>query len=246
MIMNENCNNSNNNDNNDNNALLNIVRDKKKLIFIGSAGSGKTEIASNFAIGLSQNQNLPVHFFDVDQTKSAFRARDIKDEMSDNGVIFHQPEEFLDSMVVPHGLKEALMDMETMTVIDAGGNEKGTKMLAHLEEYIKPENSIVFLVINCYRPFFENEIAARAEIESISEALGETEFKVIANPNFGAVTTESEIKDGLRMIIELLGENKDRISALIYMSDLKINPMDFADMNVLGIKLFQENYMQSK
>ncbi len=225
------------------NIIQNLVKNKKKFIFIGGAGSGKTEIATNFAINLSRDQDLPVHFFDVDQTKSAFRARDIKKDMIESGVIFHQPVEFLDSMVVPHGLKETLLDTETYSIIDAGGNEKGSRMLAHLEEHIKSENAIVFLVINCYRPFFDSEIAATSEIKSITEALGETEFRVIANPNFGTVTNAIDVIEGLKITYELLGLYKDRVSILTYNNKIEIKKEDFSSLNIIGIDLFQRKYI---
>ena len=42
---------------------------KKNFVFIGEAGSGKSEIAINFAINFTKIQDRPVHFFDMDQTK---------------------------------------------------------------------------------------------------------------------------------------------------------------------------------
>lgn len=48
----------------------------KNIVFIGEAGSGKTETAVNLALRLAREDGRAVHFFDMDQTKPLFRARD--------------------------------------------------------------------------------------------------------------------------------------------------------------------------
>lgn len=46
------------------------------VVFLGEAGSGKSEIALNFAQALAELGGKPVHFFDLDMTKPLFRSRD--------------------------------------------------------------------------------------------------------------------------------------------------------------------------
>lgn len=49
--------------------------EEKNLVFIGEAGSGKTETAVNLALRMAREGGRRVHFFDMDQTKPLFRAR---------------------------------------------------------------------------------------------------------------------------------------------------------------------------
>ncbi|MEG1753002.1 MAG: hypothetical protein RR234_03735, partial [Christensenella sp.] len=58
-----------------------ITKGKKNFVFIGEAGSGKSEIAVNFAQALCQQRDREVHFFDLDMTKPLFRTRDISNEL---------------------------------------------------------------------------------------------------------------------------------------------------------------------
>ena len=57
-----------------------LQKGKKNFVFIGEAGSGKSEIAINFAVNLARIADRPVHFFDMDQTKPLFRSRDVKEK----------------------------------------------------------------------------------------------------------------------------------------------------------------------
>ncbi len=70
---------------------------KTNFIFIGGAGSGKSEIALNFAAMLARKKTKPVHFFDLDMTKPSFRSRDAREELEKEGVIFHFEEQFMDA-----------------------------------------------------------------------------------------------------------------------------------------------------
>ena len=58
-----------------------LQKGKKNFVFIGEAGSGKSEIAINFAVNLARIADRPVHFFDMDQTKPLFRSRDVKEKI---------------------------------------------------------------------------------------------------------------------------------------------------------------------
>ena len=61
----------------------------KNLVFLGEAGSGKTETSINLARKLACESSRRVHFFDMDQTKPLFRARDCETELENEGIIFH-------------------------------------------------------------------------------------------------------------------------------------------------------------
>ena len=56
------------------------------VVFLGEAGSGKSEIALNFAQALAELGGKPVHFFDLDMTKPLFRSRDRREALEALGV----------------------------------------------------------------------------------------------------------------------------------------------------------------
>ena len=53
------------------------------VVFLGEAGSGKSEIALNFAQALAELGGKPVHFFDLDMTKPLFRSRDRREALEE-------------------------------------------------------------------------------------------------------------------------------------------------------------------
>ena len=69
------------------------------VVFLGEAGSGKSEIALNFAQALAELGGKPVHFFDLDMTKPLFRSRDRREALEALGVEVHYEAQFMDALV---------------------------------------------------------------------------------------------------------------------------------------------------
>ena len=61
------------------NIMRELLARKKNFVFIGEAGSGKSELAMNFAQLMAEVSEKPVHLFDMDQTKGLFRTRDVSE-----------------------------------------------------------------------------------------------------------------------------------------------------------------------
>ena len=70
-------------------SCVELLSGAKNIVFLGEAGSGKTETAINLALRLAREGGRSVHFFDMDQTKPLFRARDCGDVLESRGVVFH-------------------------------------------------------------------------------------------------------------------------------------------------------------
>ena len=81
-------------------------------MFLGEAGSGKTETAINLAMCIAREGGREVHFFDMDQTKPLFRARDCETELEEKGVVFHFQAQYLDAPTVAPGVIETLTNPE--------------------------------------------------------------------------------------------------------------------------------------
>ena len=62
--------------------LKKLIGDNINFVFVGEAGSGKSEISINFAKWLVQLQDKPVHFFDQ-ATVSLQRCRDADGSLGD-------------------------------------------------------------------------------------------------------------------------------------------------------------------
>ncbi|NTV90268.1 MAG: hypothetical protein HGA22_07915, partial [Clostridiales bacterium] len=165
------------------------------FVFIGETGSGKSEVALNFAVWLKQTGEKPVHFFDMDMTKPLFRSRDKQDEMNTLGIEMHYQEQFMDAPTLVGGVRPMLKDDTVYTVMDIGGDYIGARSIGGFAKELNNDGTIVFYVLNALRPWTDN-------IEHIDGTLGKIlgmshieleRLHYINNTNCGYTTTIDEI-----------------------------------------------------
>ncbi len=171
-----------------------VERGIKKFMFFGEAGSGKTQIAIQFAKNLSTAYNSNVHLIDMDQTKPMYRARDAK--VDNNAIIFHSGHQLLDTPVVPAGVEALLLDDEAIVVLDIGGNSMGAVQVGQYADAFQDADSSAFFVLNIYRAFSDTQDKI---LETISTIEAQSHIKipyVIANPNLGGDTIIEDIIQG--------------------------------------------------
>lgn len=177
----------------------------KNFVLLGEAGSGKSEIALNLAAVLTQRRNQQVHFFDLDQTKPLFRARDVCAHPSQRQVRHHFQEQFYDAPTQVGGLIPLLLDPEACVVMDVGGNEIGARLVGGYAQCLNQENTAVWYVVNPYRPWNESVEQIDATMSSILRAARIRRFHIVCNPNLGCETTPQDVLRGLedaRRLIE--------------------------------------------
>ena len=129
------------------------------VVFLGEAGSGKSEIALNFAQALAELGGKPVHFFDLDMTKPLFRSRDRREALEALGVEVHYEAQFMDA--------PTLNDPHCCAVLDVGGDYIGARSIGGYAPLLNRDGTTVYYVINPFRPW-------SATLEHIDQVLGET------------------------------------------------------------------------
>ena len=178
------------------------------FVFLGEAGSGKSEIAISFAKALAKTEADRVHFFDLDMTKPLFRSRDAGAELEQAGIAVHYQEQFMDAPTLVGGVVPMLRDESSLTVLDVGGDHIGARSIGGFAPQLNRPSTAVFYVINAYRPWSDT-------IEHIDETLGKilgvshvklTQLFLVANPNNGVTTTLNEVVEGYRRTDALVGE----------------------------------------
>ncbi len=188
--------------------LTELLKNKKNFVFVGEAGSGKSEIAINFAINLAQLSDKPVHFFDVDQTKPLFRSRDVKEKLQQAGAHFHYEEQFFDAPTIVGGVREHLMDENVIVVIDVGGDHLGARLIGGFAPLLNREFTQNFFVINAYRPWSKDLVAIDG---TMARVLGMAHIdlanvSIMSNPNVGLTTTAEEAISGNEKVRDLIDE----------------------------------------
>lgn len=204
----------------DKNFFLNLTKLHKNFVFIGEAGSGKTELSTNLAILLASACEKPVHFFDMDQTKPLFRARNIADEMKSAGVLVHYHEQQMDAPTVVGGVIENLLDKDAIVLLDIGGGSYGSHMIGQFSHILNRDETRILYIVNPFRPWSAEDFNIR---ETMARTLGAArlhEMELVANPNLGVTSCMDDIHEGMRRMNELFpNENIVFAAALEHLAD---------------------------
>lgn len=183
-----------------------LIGTRSNFVFLGEAGSGKSEIAINFAGYLARLEEKPVHFFDLDMTKPLFRSRDVIAQVEELGVIFHHEEQFYDAPTMVGGVNLLLKDEDSYVILDVGGSDIGARAFGGYAPKVNKDNTIVYYVLNAFRPWsgdIEHIDGTLSGILGVSHVrLGQ--IHMINNPNNGITTTKEEVLEGMDKMKELV------------------------------------------
>ena len=190
------------------NIVKKITEKSKNFVIIGEAGSGKTEVSLNLALEIHRLIDKPVHFFDMDQTKPLFRARDSSRFVSREGVIFHYQKQFMDAPIVAAGVIEKLRDPESVVILDIGGGAFGSHMIGQFAGFLGGEDTKVIYLINPYRPWSGSREDIKETVARTAGAAHLEKISVAANPNYGADTTAEDVLRGIENLQKMLPDAK--------------------------------------
>lgn len=171
-------------------------------VFAGHFGSGKTEIAINFANNLAV-QNIKTCLVDIDIVNPYFCARDIKDELADMGIrVISSDPHFSNAelMVVPPEVVSAFNDKSQSVIIDVGGDDSGAVVLGMYHRYFIQEPYEMYLVINNNRPLTSNLEDTENYLRSIERASRLKVTHLISNTNLSYETTDEDILKGDKIV----------------------------------------------
>ncbi len=216
-----------------------MFSDRRVEIFIGAFGSGKTEIAINYALALRQ-ANQEVIFSDLDVVTPYFRSREARAELEEQGIEVVAPPSGSDSPAVPAGVLRAIQDSGTKKVVlDVGGDKLGAIALGQYQPILAEDTYAFNFVINTKRPFTSTEEGIKNTVSEIERASRMKATAFINNTNLGPETTLDDVREG-EEIIRKVSSSLDlpiRFTAVTDSIADEIKPGDF-DMPVFLLDLF--------
>ena len=171
-----------------------IPNNSGNFIFIGEAGSGKSEIAINFAIDLAANSNKSIHFFDMDMTKALFRSRDLSEKLINLGIKVHYQEQYMDAPTLVGGVNRLLKDEDSIVIMDIGGDYIGARSIGGFAPLLNKDNTVIYYVLNSLRPWsydIEHIDGTLSQILKVSH-INLDKIKLIDNSNLGIETKEED------------------------------------------------------
>ena len=173
---------------------------KRLTLFAGHYGSGKTNIAVNYAIALAK-EGKQVVIGDLDIVNPYFRTADSKKELESAGVTLISPQ-FANSNVdlpaLPAEAYRLVEDKNIYGIMDIGGDDRGAYALGRYVPAIKAENNYrMVFVANCYRPLTRTLEEALEVMREIEAACGLDFTDIINNANLGPETTPDMVLDAV-------------------------------------------------
>ena len=181
---------------------------KKVFVLIGNYGSGKTELALNFAIRGAQAGER-TELLDLDMVNTYFRLAEHGRMVSMKEIRLVSPNfacSGIETLSLPAEVASAFaMDWDTV-IFDVGGDAVGSTALGRYHEdfmELEPGSLEVLNVINVRRPLagtVERIIKLQQEMETHSRL---RITGMINNTNLAQVTTDAELRDGYEIIREV-------------------------------------------
>lgn len=182
---------------------------KRVTLFCGHYGSGKTNIAVNYALHL-RRQGLEVTIADLDIVNPYFRSKDSTDVLEAEGVrVIALPfaNSSVDLPALPSAAYAVVQDRTRHAVLDIGGDDRGAYALGRFVPYLLEENDYEMLyVVNFQRPLTTTVSDAVEVMREIEMACGLAFTGIVNNTNLGAETTLDLVKGSYRKAEELCKE----------------------------------------
>lgn len=169
---------------------------KRLTIFAGHYGSGKTNLAVNFALKLRQN-DLPVKIADLDIVNPYFRTKDSAEKLEKAGIPLISPRfanTNVDLPALPQELYSLVQRRDFYAVMDIGGDDRGAYALGRYAPDIKEENNYeMIFVANFYRPLTRSAEQAIEVMREIEQACSIKFTAIVNNSNLGNETTAENV-----------------------------------------------------
>ncbi|MCX7747266.1 MAG: hypothetical protein N2645_10300 [Clostridia bacterium] len=175
---------------------------KRISIFTGHFGSGKTEVAVNYAIRLA-SEGKQTAIVDFDIVNPFFRTADVKEELENLNIKVITPlfaNTNVDVPAIPPEVSMLFEKKEYFVVFDVGGDDLGAKVLSRYREEILDDIFELFFVINTKRPMTDTVSKIEEMIRDIELSSRLQITKLINNTNLLAHTRVEDILEGQKLV----------------------------------------------
>ena len=179
---------------------------KRLTLFAGHYGSGKTNIAVNYALLLAK-EGKEVVIADLDIVNPYFRTKDSAAVLDAAGVKLISPQfanTNVDLPALPAEAYRLVQDRSIYGIMDIGGDDRGAYALGRYVPTLKEENNYrMVFVANASRPLTRTPEEALEVMREIEEACGLAFTDIINNTNLASETTPETVLDSQDYIAKL-------------------------------------------
>ena len=173
-----------------------MITAKRVTLFCGHYGSGKTNLAVNYAFWLKE-QGFPTVIADLDIVNPYFRTKDSKAELETAGIELISPQ-FANSNVdlpaLPQQVYGALQQKNRYAVLDVGGDDRGALAMGRYTPFLLEEKNYEMLfVANFFRPLTPTAEDALEVMREVEAAAGLSCTAIVNNSNLAHATTPEDV-----------------------------------------------------
>ena len=183
-----------------------MMEHKRLTLFAGHYGSGKTNIAVNYALALAK-EDKKVCIADLDIVNPYFRTADSAKELESAGIRLitsRFTNSNVDLPALPAEAYSLVQNKNVHAVMDIGGDDRGAYALGRYVPAILEENNYrMAFVANCYRPLTRTPEEALEVMKEIEAACGLPFTCIINNSNLGPETSPKTLLDSVSYIQKL-------------------------------------------
>ncbi len=198
---------------------------EKVSIFIGAYGSGKSEIAVNFAILLAdrihracedltekssneffENEYRQIVLADLDIINPFFRSADAAKVLESKRVSLISPQYAntnVDVPAVPQAVYSVFDQKGIRAVLDIGGEDMGARVVSSLKSRIIAVSYAVYMVVNLKRPFTDTKEKIIRMMRELEDAAGLRVGGLINNTNLLEATDQRELLEANGILREV-------------------------------------------
>ncbi len=187
--------------------MADLVRGTDRLSAVtavcGRFGSGKTEIAINYALILAREAHP--YLIDLDVVTPYFRTRDKAQALAQQGVVVITPAEVaahLDTPGLTPEILGAIQQTAQPVVLDVGGDKQGARALGQYSPYLRARGCEVWFVVNPFRPFTQDLAGIRQSIAEIEAGSRLQVTALVSNPNLMDETDADVVLHGHQVVEE--------------------------------------------
>ena len=180
---------------------------KEVIILIGNYGSGKTELALNFAFEAA-NQGKKVELLDLDMVNTYFRLTDRGNLIKSKEIRLVSPNfanKGVETLSLPAEVASAFaLDWDTV-IFDVGGDPAGATALGryHQDFMELPEGSLKVLnVVNTRRPMAGNADKLLSLMEGMERHSRLKVSGFVNNTNLARLASVDDLRDGYEIVKE--------------------------------------------
>ncbi len=183
-----------------------LYNDKRLNIIIGAYGSGKSEIAVNFAKLMKESKpEQKVLIADLDIVNPYYRSADAAKKLEDQGIRVIFPSYARSNVDAPvlGGEMYIIFDDESYSgVYDIGGEDMGANVLGSFKSRLEKVDTNLLMVVNTLRPFTSDVDGILQMALELTEASRMNITGFINNTNLLMETTIDNVIEGEKIIKE--------------------------------------------